>query len=266
MRVPNEDAGVDITKELSWQEEKATLKESNHTVAKAFEAANTQSNALTAQLSTLKDTLTESGTATNAAQIERLCKVTTENENLKAKMASLEGSQKNLLQARARIAELTDQVFATEMARRKLHNQVQDLKGKIRVCVRVRPLKNGCEDDQPPINYKGDGYGLSLLARGNRQPFSFDRVFQPNSTQEEVFDEVSQFVQSAIDGYNVCLFAYGQTGSGKTHTMQGDLTGDERGIIIRSAEKVRWLLGSAAVACGCNRLFDVYHTYAVNGY
>ena len=27
--------------------------------------------------------------------------------------------------------------------------------------------------------------------------------------------------QSALDGYNVCVFAYGQTGSGKTYTMEG---------------------------------------------
>ncbi len=35
---------------------------------------------------------------------------------------------------------------------------------------------------------------------------------------------VQYLVQSAIDGYNVCIFAYGQTGSGKTFTIYGSDT------------------------------------------
>lgn len=42
--------------------------------------------------------------------------------------------------------------------------------------------------------------------------FKFDRVFGQAAGQDAVFEEVSYFVQSALDGYNVTLFSYGQTG------------------------------------------------------
>ena len=42
------------------------------------------------------------------------------------------------------------------------------------------------------------------------------------SLKEDVFNDTQFLLQSAFDGFNVCIFAYGQTGSGKTFTMIGN--------------------------------------------
>ncbi|THC93935.1 hypothetical protein EYZ11_006582 [Aspergillus tanneri] len=119
-----------------------------------------------------------------------------------------------------------------ETLRRKLHNQVQELKGNIRVFCRVRPPSSTEAMDAAQIQYPDqseDCKEISVLGPEEKSSlgnvsrkasnFSFDRVFGPNAQNAEVFDEISQLVQSALDGYNVCIFCYGQTGSGKTHTM-----------------------------------------------
>lgn len=56
---------------------------------------------------------------------------------------------------------------------------------------------------------------------GYTYSFEFDAIFDEDSSQKQVFNEVEPFITSALDGFNVCIFAYGQTGSGKTYTMQG---------------------------------------------
>jgi len=50
-------------------------------------------------------------------------------------------------------------------------------------------------------------------------------------------------IQSAVDGYNVCIFAYGQTGSGKTFTVIGDKEQKFPGIAPRAFQQLFELLG-----------------------
>uniref|UniRef100_A0A8C1DJV8 Kinesin-like protein n=1 Tax=Cyprinus carpio carpio TaxID=630221 RepID=A0A8C1DJV8_CYPCA len=78
------------------------------------------------------------------------------------------------------------------------------------------------------------------------KPYIFDRVFPPNTTQEQVYDTCAkQIVKDVLDGYNGTIFAYGQTSSGKTHTMEMDehLSGQLhnsqlKGIIPRIAQDI----------------------------
>ena len=136
-------------------------------------------------------------------------------------------------------ARAKEKLFHAENSRRKLHNQIQELKGNIRVFCRVRPSLTG-ETGLVELNFpdsEEEGQQLQLAVQNigggltnNESPnkihsFSFDKVFNPSSTNETIFEEVSQLVQSALDGFNVCIFAYGQTGSGKTFTMSSATNG-----------------------------------------
>ncbi|KAJ0799001.1 putative minus-end-directed kinesin ATPase [Helianthus annuus] len=135
--------------------------------------------------------------------------------------------------------------YQGEALRKKMHNTILELKGNIRVFCRVRPLllDDGVENEAKTISFptttEAIGRGIEVMQHGQCHPFMFDKVFTPQSSQEEVFVEISQLVQSALDGYKVCIFAYGQTGSGKTHTMMGTPGSyDDKGLIPRSLEQI----------------------------
>jgi len=142
------------------------------------------------------------------------------------------------------------------------HNNRQELKGNIRVFCRVRPILDKEKEENIEGEYiRFDGKNtISLYSQPiksiryinninnnnnmnsqfdfiQKDDFSFDRVFTPEDNQKVVFEEISEFVQSALYGCKVCIFAYGQTGSGKTFTMQGE-GGEKKGVITRSIEKI----------------------------
>nr|AMS24213.1 kinesin 4-II protein [Marsilea vestita] len=89
----------------------------------------------------------------------------------------------------------------------------------VRVAVRARPLleKEIQDHCQECVNYNSERAEITL---GKEKRFTFDHVFGPDSSQEEIYlDCVKPLVDSCIAGYNATVVAYGQTGSGKTHTM-----------------------------------------------
>ncbi|KAJ5884400.1 hypothetical protein N7504_011972 [Penicillium tannophilum] len=177
---------------------------------------------------------------------------------LKARIEFLEGGREeqsqafercnqDMMDALAETDAIKEKLRREETLRRKLHNQVQELKGNIRVFCRVRPSLNSEpatmiapmqypdeSEDAKEISVMGpeEKSSLGTITRKSNT-FSFDRVFGPSTQNAEVFDEISQLVQSALDGYNVCIFCYGQTGSGKTHTMSS-----QDGMIPRAVHQI----------------------------
>ena len=168
--------------------------------------------------------------------------------------------EETLIEKKEEIKNYLEKIQKDEMSRRVLHNQIQELKGNIRVYCRVRPPIKSVDGNSFEIDHmnftqdrNGNDCGLDIegpsisnmsgtSSNSKKYNFSFDRVFKPESKQDFVFDEISQLVQSALDGYKVCIFAYGQTGSGKTYTMEGPENGiaseELKGMIPRSVEQI----------------------------
>ncbi|KAL9831214.1 Kinesin-like protein KIN-14F [Arabidopsis thaliana] len=109
---------------------------------------------------------------------------------------------------------------------RLLYNEVQDLKGTIRVYCRVRPFFQEQKDMQSTVDYIGENGNIIInnpfkQEKDARKIFAFNKVFGQTVSQEQIYIDTQPVIRSVLDGFNVCIFAYGQTGSGKTYTMSG---------------------------------------------
>lgn len=162
--------------------------------------------------------------------------MTSENEALKVQVGRLQREIEDHLtniadmklqveQADSRVVEVEEELRTAETIRRKLHNQIQELKGNIRVFARVRPAlsherevpeglaqmdfgpaaRPGEDSQQQLVLYKSRDSALGNTSKESI-PFAFDKVFQPSAGQQEVFEEISMLTQSVLDGYNVSGF------------------------------------------------------------
>ncbi|PIC46080.1 hypothetical protein B9Z55_005884 [Caenorhabditis nigoni] len=126
-------------------------------------------------------------------------------------------------------------IFQEEMQKkdeliRKLNDEVVDLRGQIRVAIRVRDFNK-----DPSFNFQITSQNEVKFQQNNfSNVFAFENVFQPGASQPEVFDDIKELILCALHGKNVSLIAYGPTSSGKTYTMRGESGDEKKGVIPRA--------------------------------
>lgn len=147
-----------------------------------------------------------------------------ELRELKSDVERREKAQADLIQNQAKRLDELEKLYREEsINRKKIYNAMEDMKGKIRVYCRVRPLLSFERDRGQEMAVEiPDELTINLKWKDKKREFNFDAVFDGNTSQDKVFADTKHLIQSAIDGYNVCIFAYGQTGSGKTFTIYGN--------------------------------------------
>jgi kinesin family protein C2/C3 len=142
--------------------------------------------------------------------------------------------------------------LSKKVSSQKAHNaelltRILKLQGNIQVCCRIRPMSIG--ESQKGLHEVAQSLSETEVGcfdeRTQRwKSYAFDKVWGPETRQNDIFHDVEPMAMSVVDGYNACIFAYGQTGSGKTYTMEGE--NGRYGISQRTIQKVFGMLQDRA--------------------
>ncbi|OIW23890.1 kinesin-domain-containing protein [Coniochaeta ligniaria NRRL 30616] len=104
----------------------------------------------------------------------------------------------------------------------------------------IKVVDDRCLVFDPPEDNPVQKFSRSVVPNGKRvkdQVFAFDRVFDENASQADVYEGTTKnLLDSVLDGYNATVFAYGATGCGKTHTITG--TSQQPGIIFLTMQEL----------------------------
>lgn len=153
--------------------------------------------------------------------------------------------------------QLSQRIKEDELTRTKLYSTITDLRGNVRVICRVRPLSTTTTSKEANISYPDFeereieiAMDSSVAASHDRDPsakppiapltsakpasssphaghcvfpFQFDRVFQPQSSHEQVYNHVAPMVEHAFAGSPLTIFGYGPPQSGKSFTLEAGL-------------------------------------------
>eukprot|EP00484_Ammonia_sp_Unknown_P010301 CAMPEP_0197072562 /NCGR_PEP_ID=MMETSP1384-20130603/210159_1 /TAXON_ID=29189 /ORGANISM="Ammonia sp." /LENGTH=1004 /DNA_ID=CAMNT_0042511383 /DNA_START=40 /DNA_END=3056 /DNA_ORIENTATION=- len=118
------------------------------------------------------------------------------------------------------------------MAAVRIHPEQKAEKRKVRAIARIRPIFNheipnpsptqeldSCVIPIPPntVAFRQQRYDQII-----EQTFKFDAMYDPTSTQSQIFEqEVQPLIEHVVNGKRCTVFCYGPTGSGKTFTAFG---------------------------------------------
>ena len=142
---------------------------------------------------------------------------------------------------------------------KRLLTEINELKGKVKVVTRFRPLIEGEHEAFPfvipnstTVIVRGDDQVNDPSGPYSSQPhpdrqFHFDEIFEASTDNVSFYERsrIKTVIESSVlIANNVCIFSYGQTNSGKSHTVLGSR--GEAGIVELALDSVFAVIEAAA--------------------
>jgi len=135
----------------------------------------------------------------------------------------------------AEVDRLRSKLAMESARRRKLLDELQDLRGSIRVYCRLKAPRPTASKKLAFMEMISNEVLMLHRDRvSNSQPqkdsssstplcYEFDGIMASDVSQQDVYAEVEAICASVVEGFRICVMSYGQANAGKTHTMLGDL-------------------------------------------